>query len=72
MRSQNTATPPPARRWASKEQAADYIGVCDKTLRRYIAQGIIPAHRLGKRLIRLDLNEVDAAMARIPSAGDVA
>jgi len=39
-----------------------------KTIRRLIAAGEITGHRLGKRLIRVDLNELDATMQLIPTA----
>lgn len=35
-------------------QAADYANVDPKTIRRWIAQGRIKAHRFGPRLIRVD------------------
>ncbi|WGJ84243.1 excisionase family DNA-binding protein [Gordonia sp. SMJS1] len=50
------------RRWASIQATADYIGVTDRTVRQMIADGRLTGYRSGKRLIRLDLNEVDAAM----------
>lgn len=56
-------------RWAGLDETASYLGVCTKSVRRYIAAGIFPAHRMGKRLVRVDLNHVDAAMRRIPTAG---
>lgn len=56
------------RRWASLEQAADYLGVSRKTIRRHIARGEITGWRSpGKHLIRVDLNEIDALMAPIPA-----
>jgi excisionase family DNA binding protein len=38
----------------SIQQAAEYLGVDPKTIRRYIAQGRIKAARVGPRLIRVD------------------
>lgn len=38
----------------SIQQAATYLGVDPKTVRRYIAQGRIKAARVGPRLIRID------------------
>jgi excisionase family DNA binding protein len=38
----------------SIKQAADWIGVDPKTVRRWIAQGRIKAHRVGPRLIRIE------------------
>jgi excisionase family DNA binding protein len=38
----------------SIRQGADWLGVSDKTVRRYIAQGRIKAKRIGPRLIRIE------------------
>lgn len=51
----------PQRRWASMNDAADYAGVCLRTLREWITQGKITGYRMNARLIRIDLNELDAA-----------
>ena len=56
------------RRWATTSETADYLQVGERTVRRMIADGIIPAHRVSRRLVRIDLNEVDDAFAVIPSA----
>jgi excisionase family DNA binding protein len=50
------------RRWASIQDTAEYLGVTDRTVRQMIADGRLTGYRSGGRLIRLDLNEVDAAM----------
>jgi len=57
------------RHLVSIHQAADYAGVSTKTLRRRIADGTIPAERLGPRLIRVRLADVDAALRPIPTTG---
>lgn len=49
------------RRWASMQQCADYMGVTLRTVREWIAQGNITGYRINARVIRVDLNEVDAA-----------
>lgn len=51
-----------ARRWASIQGAAKYLGVTDRTVRNMIADGRLTGYRCGGRLVRVDLNEVDAAM----------
>ena len=56
-----TAKQAQARRWASMNEAADYAGVGLRTLREWITQGKITGYRMNARLIRVDLNEVDAA-----------
>lgn len=60
-----------ARRWGSLALGADYIGVSEKTIRRMISSGLITGYRVGPRLIRVDLNELDALASPIP-AGNVA
>lgn len=62
-------------RWSPLTRAAEYLGVSDKTLRRMIASGVVTGYRAGPRLIRVDLNELDAMLRPIPSAtfgGDAA
>ncbi len=59
---------PPSRRYATLSQAADYVGCNERTIRRQIAAGDLTGYRLG-RLIRIDLNELDAAMRPV-YAGD--
>lgn len=48
------------RRWATKTQAADYIHVHPETIDAWVEQGLVTAYRFGPRLIRIDLNEIDA------------
>jgi excisionase family DNA binding protein len=42
----------------SVKQAANYVGVDPKAVRRWISQGRLSAKRIGPRLIRLDRDEV--------------
>jgi excisionase family DNA binding protein len=51
-----------ARRWASVKDTAAYIGVTTRTMRQMVADGRLTQYRLGPRIVRFDLNEVDAAM----------
>lgn len=62
----------PARRLASLSSAAEYADVCERTLRRRIAAGDLTGYRFGPRVIRIDLNELDAALRPIPSARSTA
>jgi len=57
------------RRLASIVAAADYASVSTKTIRRYIAAGRVTGYRAGPRLIRIDLNDLDAMLRPIPTAG---
>jgi len=51
---------------------ADSVHVSSKTIRRRIADGSLTGYRMGPRLIRIDLDELDALMRPIPTAGDAA
>lgn len=66
-----TPPQPPARRhWLSQTQAAEELGVTDRTIRNYISRGLLPAHRVrGSRLVRIDRADLDALMLRIPTTG---
>ena len=59
-------------RFVSLEKAAAYLDTSPRTIRRSIAEGRLTGYRFGKRLLRIDLNEVDASLRRIPTAGNVA
>ncbi|KAA1243635.1 helix-turn-helix domain-containing protein [Mycobacterium simiae] len=50
------------RRYVKIADAADYLKVTDRTIRQMIADGRLTGYRSGGRLVRLDLNEIDAAM----------
>ncbi len=58
------------RRLESIATAAEYLDVAEKTIRRYITAGRLTGYRAGPRLIRVDLNELDDMLTRIPTAGD--
>lgn len=50
--------------WLSQQQVAAEFGISDRTVRRMIADGRIPAHRLGTRLVRI--RRADALRALTP------
>lgn len=50
-------------------QAAERAGVSRDTIRRRIADGSLPAYRMGPRLIRLDPADVDALLRPVPAVG---
>ena len=61
------------RRLASIEKVAAYLDASPRTVRNYIAAGKLTGYRLpGNRLIRVDLNEVDAVLRPIPTVGGAA
>lgn len=55
-------------RWASLKEAEIYSHIPRRTLRHWIAKGWLPAERVGPRLIRVDLDDVDRLRTPIPSA----
>lgn len=52
----------PRRRYVKLAEAAEYLQVTDRTIRQMIADGRLTGYRSGNRLVRVDLNEIDAAM----------
>lgn len=59
----------PARHLASLAEAAEYAHCSTKTIRRRISEGALTGYRMGPRLLRVDLNELDAMLRPIPTAG---
>ncbi len=51
--------------------AAETADVCTKTIRRYISAGRITGYRVGPRLIKVDLNELESLLLQ-PIGGDAA
>jgi excisionase family DNA binding protein len=47
--------------------ASDRLGVSERTLRRLIADGSLPAYRIGSKTIRVRRSDVDALLRRIPT-----
>ena len=56
---------PPERRLVSIAVAADSADVCNKTIRRWISEGRIAGYRVGARLIKVDLNELESTFSPI-------
>jgi excisionase family DNA binding protein len=56
------------RQFESLAQASARTGLSIRTLRRRISDGTLNAYRSGPRVIRLDLEDVDRLMTRIPTA----
>jgi len=54
-----------AHRWASLEVCAEYLGTSQRTIRRMITAGDLTGYRIGVRLLRVDLNDVDRLMQSI-------
>lgn len=61
------------RRYASVDDAGKYIGTHARTIRRMVSRGDLSGFRVpGSRLLRVDLNELDAALRPIPTADGAA
>ena len=58
-----------ARRYITVLEAAEYLRVSERTIRTMVTDGRLVAYRNGTRFVRLDLNEIDAAM--VPFGGSV-
>lgn len=65
-----SATTHPRPVWLSQAEAADELGVTDRTIRNYISRGVLPAYRpRGSRVVRIRASDVDALMQPIPTTG---
>lgn len=51
----------------SLQVAAKILGVSTKTVRRYIADGSLPAERLQERLLRVRRGDVEALLHPVPT-----
>jgi excisionase family DNA binding protein len=69
-RSPNRANAAPPR-WASLAEASEYLHIPNHTIRDWISAGLLPAYRVGPRLIQVDLNDCDRLRTRIPTAEPV-
>lgn len=58
----------PRRRYETLQSAADRLSVDTRTLRSWIAAGRLEAYRTGPRLLRVDVDEVDALLAPVSTA----
>jgi excisionase family DNA binding protein len=54
--------------YLSLEEAAACMSLSVKTIRRRIADGTIPAYQCGRRPIRIRLDDLEAALRRIPTS----
>jgi excisionase family DNA binding protein len=56
------------REFESLAEAAERTGLSTKTLRRRISSGVLAAYRSGPRVLRVDPDDVDRMMVRLPTA----
>lgn len=59
-------------RLGSLNVAAERFACSERTIRRMIAAGELTGYRVGKRLVRIDLDELDRIARVIPTVGTVA
>lgn len=50
------------RKLMTQQEAAAYFGVTVRTVRRWQAEGLITAYRVGRRGIRIDADTLDGAL----------
>lgn len=51
------------------QEAAVLLGCSVRTVRRFIATGELTGYRVGARLVRVDLEEVERLLRPIPTVG---
>jgi excisionase family DNA binding protein len=56
------------RRYLTLDETAEYLGVKKRTVRDMVATGRLTAYRSGRKIVRLRIDEIDAAMQ--PFGGD--
>lgn len=54
--------------WLTTTEAADYLGLTSKTIRRYIASGKLPARRIGVRVVRVRRDDLDGLLSPVDPA----
>ena len=54
--------------YLSVREAADRCDLSEKTIRRYIAAGKLPAFRVGPRNVRIRVGDLDAFARPIPTS----
>jgi excisionase family DNA binding protein len=60
----------PAQHWDPVPDAATYARVSSRTIRRWIADGKLPARRVGPRLLQVNRAELDKLIRPVPAGGD--
>jgi excisionase family DNA binding protein len=46
-------------------EAATYLGVAEKTIRRFIRDDKLPAYRLGNRVIKIKIDDLETVLTRV-------
>jgi len=69
MPSSTRQRPKAKRRLAGITEAAEYADLSDRTIRRYVATGRLIGYRVGPRLVKIDLDQLDAIIRPVPTVG---
>lgn len=56
-------------RYYSIEEVAETLCVTPRSVRRWIADGTIPAYRIGSKVVRIPEDALTAALRPIPAGG---
>lgn len=56
------------RKFVSINEAGEILGLTPKTIRSFIAAGRIPASRLGTKVVRIHVDDLEAFIRPIPTA----
>ncbi|MBA8794932.1 excisionase family DNA binding protein [Friedmanniella endophytica] len=56
---------PNAPTWLKMQPASDYTSLSPRTLRRYIADGVLVAYRIGPKELRFKRSDLDALFERV-------
>ena len=54
------------------QQVAERLNVTDRTVRKYVSSGHLPAYRLGSRDLRFRLEDVENLLRPVPTTGNAA
>jgi excisionase family DNA binding protein len=65
-----SASTKPSRPWSpdrgpllTPAEAADYLGVTERLIRRLLEAGTLPKRKIGRKLIRIHIDDLDALVA---------
>jgi excisionase family DNA binding protein len=54
----------PRPRFFTMQEVADATHTCKRTVQRWIADGLLPVHRIGTGVVRIAEDDLDAFLAR--------
>lgn len=55
--------------WMTVAEVAEDTRLSDRGVRKLIADGLLPAHKVGKRALRVRRADVDALFRQVPTVG---